>query len=179
MTKQIIGIIGTIGAGKDTAGDYIAKKLHIPSFQISSPLKQICADTNIEPTRDNLIALGTKLAKEHGDGYLAEYILERMPERAIITGIRQLGQIAALESLSNLVLISIDADASVRFQRVKSNNKLGEATTLSEFIAREKAENSAPNAQRLFECMDRADYHIVNEGSFEELYAQLDAIRFS
>ncbi len=176
MTKQVIGIIGTIGAGKDTAGDYLAAKLNIPLYQISSTLKKICEEDKIEPTRDNLIALGTKLAAEHGDGYLAEYILERMPEWAIITGMRQLGQIAVLKSSSKLLLISLDADPAIRFERTKNNGKLGEAKTLEEFIAREDAENSAPNAQRLFECMELADHHLLNEGSLKELYTRLDEI---
>jgi len=94
VTKEVIGIIGTIAAGKDTAGNHISDVLHIPSFQISSPLKEIGAENGVEPTRDNLIALGTHLPVEHGDGYLAEYILERMLDRAVITGMRQLGQIA-------------------------------------------------------------------------------------
>lgn len=176
MNKEVIGIIGTIGSGKDAAGDYISGKLDIPSFQISSPLKKICVETGIEPTRENLIALGTKLAYEHGDGYLAEYIIQHMPDRAIITGMRQLGQVAVLKSLSRLTLISIDANPSILFERVKNNNKLGEANTIDEFICREKAENSTPNAQRLFECMKLADYHLLNEGSLEDLYAKLDKI---
>lgn len=176
MTKEVIGVVGTIGAGKDTAGDYISDVLKIPSFQISSPLKKICAEKGVESTRDNLIVLGTQLVAEHGDGYLAEYILERMPDRAVITGMRQLGQIALLESRSNLTLLSIDADSSIRFERAKKNDKLGEAKTLEEFIQREIAENSAPNAQRLFEVMDLAEYHLFNEGSVEDLYAQLDSI---
>jgi dephospho-CoA kinase len=176
MTKEVIGIVGTIAVGKDTAGDHISDTLHIPSFQISFPLKEICIETGVEPTRDNLIALGTQLAVEHGDGYLAEYILERVPNRAIITGMRQLGQIAVLESHSSLTLLSIDADPSIRFERAKRNNKLGEAKILEEFVAREIAENSAPNAQRLFEVMNLAQYHLSNEGTIEELYSQLDSI---
>ncbi len=176
MSKEVIGIIGTIGSGKDVAGDYLAGKLNIPSFQISSPLKQICIDNGAEPTRENLIALGTKLASEYGDGYLAEYILERMPKKAIITGMRQLGQIAVLKKSSNLKLIAIDADPMIRFNRVVNNGKLGEANTFEEFVAKEKAENSAPNVQRLFECLELADCHVVNNGSLEELYIQLDQI---
>lgn len=174
MSKEVIGIIGTIGAGKDTAGDYIAKKLGIPSFQISMPLKQLCADTGVEPTRENLIALGTRLAAEQGDGYLAEYILEHMPRAAVITGMRQLGQIAALRASSNLRLIAIDADPQLRFARVMRENKPGEAATLDEFTRREQAENNPPNAQRLFACMKLADYHLTNDGSFDDLYDALD-----
>jgi dephospho-CoA kinase len=176
MTKEVIGIIGTIGAGKDTAGDYIADKLHIPSFQISSPLKEICLENGIEPTRDNLIALGTRLAEEHGDGYLADYILERMPEKAVITGMRQLGQIATLKASSRLTLIAIDADPSLRFERVRNNGKLGEARNIEEFLAKEHAENSAPNAQRLFECMKLARYRIINDSSLKNLYIKIDDI---
>ena len=176
MSKEVIGIIGTIGAGKDMAGDYLSDKLHIPSFQISSPLKQICTESGIDPTRENLIKLGTALASEHGDGYLAKYILEHMPGKAVITGMRQLGQVAVLKSFSKLTLISIDADPAIRFKRVKDSDKQGEANTLDEFIARELAENSAPNAQRLFACMNLADYHLTNEGSLEDLYAQLDGL---
>lgn len=174
--KHVIGIIGTIGAGKDTAGDYIASKLHIPTFQISSPLKQICQEAGVEPTRDNLIALGTKLAAEHGDGYLADYILERMPQEAIITGMRQLGQIETLRAKASLTLISIDADPAIRFERVTQNAKLGEASNLDEFVSKEIRENSAPNAQRLFECMEMAEYRVVNEGSLEDFYSELDKI---
>jgi dephospho-CoA kinase len=177
MLKEVIGIIGTIGAGKDTAGDYIADKLNIPIFQISSPLKSICLETGIEPSRENLIELGTKLAVEHGDGYLAEYIIEHMDEeRAVITGMRQLGQIDTLKSLSKLTLISIEATPTIRFERARNNGKVGEASNLEEFITRERAENSAPNAQRLFECMKLADYHITNESSLEDLYSKLDNI---
>ncbi len=176
MEKDVIGIIGTIGAGKDTAGDYIASKLGIPSFQISSPLKQMCAEIGVEPTRENLIALGTKLAAELGDGYLAQHILDHMASEAVITGMRQLGQIAVLKASSNLKLISIDADPRIRFERTQKNGKLGEAKTLEEFISREQAENSAPNVQRLFECMELADYHLVNNGSTKDLYSALEGI---
>ena len=176
MEKMVIGLVGTIGSGKDTAGDYIAAKLGIPVFQISAPLKQICADTGVEPTRENLISLGTELAKEHGDGYLAEYITERMKDSAVITGVRQLGQIAFLKSSSKLKLISIDANPEIRFNRTKNNDKLGEADNLNEFLAREQAENSPPNTQRLFDCMKLADFHITNEGTIEELYSAVDEI---
>lgn len=176
MSKEVIGIVGTIAAGKDTAGDHISDAFNIPSFQISSVLKEICAKNGVIPSRDNLIALGTQLAADHGDGYLAEYILKQMPQRAVITGMRQLGQIAVLEFSSNLTLLSIDAGSSIRFDRTRKNDMLGEAKSLEEFVAREIAENSAPNAQRLFEVMDLAKFHLTNENSVEDLYAQLDLI---
>lgn len=176
MSRQVIGITGTIGAGKDTAGDYLAGRLNIPSYQISAPLKMICDENGVEATRENLISLGTKLAAEKGEGYLAEYILNMTPGDVIITGIRQLGQISFLKSSTELKLISIDASPEVRFKRVKRNSKIREADSLEQFIANEKAENSPPNVQRLFECMQLAEHRITNEGSLKDLFVQLDAL---
>lgn len=178
MSQEVIVVVGTIAAGKDTVGKYIADKLNIPVFQISSPLKDICAEEGIEPTRENLIALGTRLAHEHGDGYLAESILRRIPNKAIITGLRQLGQIKVLKDSVDLTVISVDADPRIRFERANGSGKLGEANSVEEFVAREMAENSPPNAQRLFECMKLADYHLTNDGSFDDLYGKLDEIAF-
>ncbi len=176
MSREIIGIVGTIAAGKDVAGEYIGQSLNLPVYQISSPLKAICKSESIEPTRDNLIVLGTKLAAERGDGYLAQYILESSSESLIITGMRQLGQLAVLDSRSDLTLLSIDASPELRFERAMKSGKSGEATTLDEFVARELAENSPPNAQRLFECMKLAQYHLTNEGPEEEFRIKLDQL---
>ena len=176
MSKEVFGIIGTTAAGKDTAGDHISDVLSIPSYQTSTQLIQICIETGVEPTRDNLIELGTELSKKHGDGFLVETILETMPDRGVITGIRQLGQIAALQSMTNLTMISIDANPFLRFERAKRRGKLGEAKTLDEFVANEIAENSPPRTQRLFECMDLAEHQLINEGTIEELHARIDEI---
>lgn len=176
VKKEVLGVIGPIRAGKDTASDYLSDKLDIPHFQISSPLELISQERGVEPTRENLIALGTEVAKQHGDGYLAQYLLDCAPTVSIMTGMRQLGQLAVLRSSARLTLISIDAYPAVRFGRSLSDPKPGEATTVEEFIAREIAENSPPNAQRLFECMGQADHPLLNNGTKDELYAALDVV---
>ena len=65
--KIIYGIIGTIGSGKDVVAEYIAGLKHIEVVQTSQPLKDICKERGIEPTRDNLIALGTEQSNTLGD----------------------------------------------------------------------------------------------------------------
>lgn len=173
--KTIIGIIGTIGAGKDTVAEYISGKLSIPSYQISQPLKDIAQERGIEPIRENLIQIGSDLVKEKGAGFLAELCLEKIPgDVGIVTGIRVLEVIDYFRKNSNFILLAIQADSEIRFKRSKDRNKAGEAETLESFVENEKRENSPPNAQRLFECLELADYTINNNGSSDELFAHAD-----
>lgn len=174
--KKVIGIIGPIGAGKDVAGDYLAGKLNIKTAAISSSLKIVCERNSIEPSRENLIKLGAELAKKHGEGYLAEILLKDAPAISIITGMRQPGQITYLRTNAELILVAIDASPEIRFERIRKNNKLGEADTLEEFISRELAENSPPNPQRVFECIKQVDYRITNESSLDSFLTKLDIL---
>ncbi len=68
--KKIIGIIGPISAGKNTAAEYVSDKLKILFYTISDALKEIAVSRNLPLTRDNLIALGTELVKEKGEEYI-------------------------------------------------------------------------------------------------------------
>lgn len=173
--KTIIGIIGGVGSGKDTVADYISQKLAIPSFQISQPLKDLAKEKNIEPTRENLVKIGSDLVREKGPDFLAQLAIDKIDsEKGIITGIRVLDIIEYLRNNSNLILLAVIANPKVRFERSVIRNKLGEADTIEEFIENERKENSAPNVQRLFECLELADYSITNEDDIETLFKKVD-----
>ncbi len=173
--KTIIGIIGTISSGKDTAAEYISKKLKIPSSPISEILRDLAKEDNIEPTRENLIKIGNSLVKEKGPDHFARLALNRITgDRGIITGMRILGTIEYMRANSNLALLVIEADTKVRFERSVNRNKLGEATTLEEFIQNEKTENSLPNLPRVFECLKLADYSILNNSDLEAFHKEID-----
>ena len=173
--KTIIGIIGTIGSGKDTVAEYISNKLSIPTFQISQPLKDIAKEREIEPTRENLIKIGSDLVKEKGAGFLAELCIQKLQnEKGIVTGIRVLEVVDYFRKNSNLILLAIEAEPEIRFQRIVDRNKFGEAENFEEFIENERKENSPPNAQRLFECLKLADYSIDNNENQEKLFIKVD-----
>lgn len=173
--KKIIGIIGPVGSGKDTVAEYISNKLGINSFQISQPLKDIAKEKNMEPTRENLIKIGSDLVKEKGPEYLAELCLKKISgDIGMITGVRVLEIIEYLRKNTDFILLSIDANPNLRFNRSTERGKSGEARTLEEFVENENRENSSPNVQRLFECMKLADYSIQNEDSLEDLFREVD-----
>lgn len=178
--KTIIAIIGTIGSGKDTVAEYISKKLTIPAFQISQPLKDYAKEHNIEPTRENLIQIGSKLVKENGPVYFLKIIINQASgDFMIITGIRMTEIIEYMRKNYNLILLAIVAEPQIRFDRCMARGKLGEAKTLEEFIKNERKENSAPNIQRLFECIKLADYTIDNNTDTKTLFNKVDQFLMS
>jgi len=174
VRKTVIGIIGPIGSGKDTAAEYVAEKLHVSYFQISAPLKDIVRERGLEPTRENLVTLGRATAREFGAEYLAKILLSKIKDVGVISGMRQLAQIDYLRNNARLILVAVDAEPRIRFQRSKGRGKLGEATTLKSFVEKERAENSAPHVQRLFECMKLADELVANDLDVRSFYRKLD-----
>jgi dephospho-CoA kinase len=55
----IIGLTGSYCSGKDTVADYIVGKSGFLHFSLSDEIRLIMKEQNIEPTRENLIVLGS------------------------------------------------------------------------------------------------------------------------
>jgi dephospho-CoA kinase len=173
--KKIICIVGTIGSGKDVAAEYISKKLGIPVFQASQPLRDIAKEKGIEPLRWNLIKLSNEIIKEKGPQAFVERLIgEESQNLVVITGVRIPSILDYIQKNYNLILLAVDADAELRFNRSIARGKLGEAKTLEEFLENEQKENSAPNMQRLFECMKLADYTIYNNTDLKTFFQKVD-----
>ncbi len=175
--KDIIGVIGTIASGKDTVADYIVDRLHIQKYEISQPLKDIALERGMTIDRENLIKLGREIANEYGSEYLAKILLEKIDERGLISGMRQVPQIQYLKDNCNLVLISVDAFPKIRFERSEKRGKAGEAKNQDDFVKNEQNENSG-TVQRLFYCMRMADYCLENNTSLDDLTNAVEKILF-
>lgn len=174
--KTVIGIVGPIASGKDTVAEYISKKLGIPAFQTSAPLKEIAKERNIPLTRKDLILLSRELAHERGEDHLARTLLGKINDKGIITGMREVAQITYLRNNSNFTLIAVNADQKIRFERLKSRKQIDEGKTFADFVANEKEEDSSNNVQRLSECMKMADYKIENNSDTKNLFRKVDEV---
>ena len=147
----------------------------MPVFQISQVIKDFAKEKGIEPTRENLIKIGSNLVKENGAGFFVKVLVDKTPEELIIiTGARRIGVVEYMRKNHNLILLAINASPEIRFQRSTVRNKLGEAKTLAEFVENEQKENSSPNTERLFECIKLADYTIDNNSDVETFYKKID-----
>jgi dephospho-CoA kinase len=174
--KKIIGLIGPIASGKDTAAKYISERTGFEIFTISDVLREEAKERNIPLIRQNLIDLSRKFSKENGDHYLAEVLLKKIKGNAIIVGMRQLGQLSYLKDKSDFFIITVDAKQEIRFNRLKGRKRADDPITFEEFVRLEKEDDTTNKVQRLSECMKHAKYTIYNNDGLSELKQQIDTV---
>lgn len=173
---MIIGITGTISSGKETIAFYLRKK-GFPHFSLADEIREEAKERNLKPTRDNLAYLGTELRKKFGPAYLAKRVLKKIKKDAVVSSIRNLGEIEEFKKRKGFILIAVDAKPEIRFLRAKKRKRVGEAKTLKEFIQKEDREKGQNRfGQQLSLCMEKADYKIENNGTLKELYEKIEKI---
>jgi dephospho-CoA kinase len=174
--KTIIGVTGPIGSGKDTVADYIAKKLGIPVFEISKYIKDKIREAGLPINRTNTMNFGKQISKEEGPDSIAKLYLSQMGDMAVFSGFRQPPQLDYLEKNANLILIAVDADPKLRHDRVMARGTVEEFPQLDSFLAHEQEENSGDSPMRLFDCMARAKYKILNNSDLAALFHATDEV---
>lgn len=179
MPKIIIGFVGHIASGKDVCKKYIMERYGASSHRYSTALRDILNRLYLPINRNNLQDLSLDLRTRFGSDLLARVIIEDIDRDAneivIIDGIRRLDDTKSLnEKFPDLYIIGIDVKAELRYERmVKRNENEGDADkTFEQFLIDDKkeAELEIPTV------MAAAKYHLDNNGTLEELYAQIDKI---
>ena len=75
-------------------------------------------------------------------------------------------------------IIAMDVSQRIRFERAQARGSARDNRDFEAFKAIENQEsrNTDPNAQNVLAVINMANYKIVNEGTIEELYGQIDVI---
>jgi dephospho-CoA kinase len=97
---------------------------------------------------------------------------------AIIESLRTEGEIAALRAKGNFYLFAVDADPKIRYERIVARGGVKDKVSFEKFLADEALEMHATdsNKQNLARCMELADYRLMNNGTKEDLNAQVDIV---
>lgn len=178
----IIGLTGRNAAGKGTVADLL-KKRDFFYHSLSDTLREELSQRNMEESRDNLIFIGNSLRSQGGPGVLADLMIKNIttPDNHIVDSIRNPSEVHSLRrdySEHKFILISIDADPRVRFERLKKRDRKGDSNSWEQFIHQEKLEEASedPNKQQLFATIKEADYNIDNSSSLTDLEKKLSLI---
>ena len=178
---RIIGITGTLGAGKGTVVEYLKEKYGFVHFSVRDFLKEEVLKRGMEPNRDSFTQVANELRAAHSPSYVTDCLYERAARQshdAVIESIRTPGEIDSLQAKSSFRLWAVDADSEIRYQRAVLRNSETDHVTYETFLANERREmtSSDPNKQNLSVCIARADVVLQNNGDKEALYREVDRI---
>jgi dephospho-CoA kinase len=174
----IIGITGTLGAGKGTIVDYLEKKEKFQHFSVRGFIAEEIARRGLELNRDTLTLVANDLRANHSPSYIVDQLYEKAKKsgkNCIIESIRTPGEIDSLRKKGNFYLFAVDADAKSRYQRIVARASATDHIDFSTFQANEAREMNTddPNKQNLRKCIEMADHCFNNDGTVEKLHHEV------
>jgi len=172
---RIVGLTGPNASGKSEVAAHLGRR-GFAYHSLSDVVREEAARRGLPPEREHLIKIGNDLRRGEGPATLARRIASRLQGRDVVDSIRNPAEVAALRALRGFKLLGVDAPVEVRFERARRRARAGDGDTLAEFTRREAQENTAdPSAQQLQTTLALADARLVNGGSLDELFRQVDA----
>lgn len=183
----VIGLTGSLGSGCSYIRGGI--KENFPEtcyyYNLSDILHEIL-EKNGTPRNKQTIAqlqdLGNELREKYGNSVLVEEVMGKLSEKeqkcgldekaiVIVDGIRNEGEIRALQTMPNFYLISVHADKNVRQKRlVGQNAKKQRFITEEEFAKADQrdVDEEIENGQQVKKCNYLSDIIINNDKDFAD-----------
>ena len=168
-----------MGAGKGTIVDYLTTHHGFKHFSVRGYLMKVLKSQGKEVNRDTLTHTANELRAQNSPSFIAEELYQEALEsgsNCIIESLRTIGEVTALKAKGNFTLFSVDTDRPIRYERVVKRASETDQISFETFSENEEREMTStdPNKQNLSACMKMADFHFTNNGTFEELYAQVN-----
>lgn len=190
MDFNIVGLVGPLACGKGVVADYLIKKYKYTSFSLSTLVHEEAKKRgHTIITRTLLQDIGNDMRAKEGDGVLARRAIEKLkaeglrlkaqsskPQRYVIEGIRNPGEVAYLRTIPGFFLIAVDAAQKIRYQRVLTRAKPWDPTDWETFVkvdGRDKGETNIANGQQVGQCIELADVKIENNGKIVQIQKKI------
>ena len=181
---MIIGITGTIGAGKGTVVDYLVKK----GFKHYAVSDDFLAS---EATRRGLIpdrVTRRNIANEYrakSPMALMEAVYERARAKAkggddgdiVIDPQHTKAEVEFIKEKGGIML-AVDADLKTRYERISKRGSTKDQVTYEEFVIQQTKEMASvnPDENNLAAAIAAADHHVLKNGTLAELHEQIEEV---
>jgi len=176
---MIIGITGTLGAGKGTVVEFLKQK-GFKHFSVRAYLIQEINKRNLPVNRDSMVMIANQLREMNSPSFIVEQLYEKAKQEqgdVIIESIRTTGEVEKIKEKRG-ILLAVDAEPQTRYSRIIIRQSETDNQTFEEFLADEKREMYSidPTKQNLSACINKADFIIKNDKDFEHLKKQVEEI---
>jgi len=177
----VIGITGTLGAGKGTVVEYLIKEKGFNHFSVRQFLLEEIRKRRLPENRDSMVVVANELRKLNSPSYITDQLYinaVQSGKNAVIESIRTPGEIDSLRQKGNFFLFAIDADPKTRYERIRKRNSETDQIDFDTFIQNEQREMTSadPNSQSLQKCREMADFVFWNDGSINEFYKKVEEV---
>jgi len=139
----IIGITGTLGAGKGTVVEYLVDNKGFRHYSVRQFLIEQIEKEGLPVNRDTMTEVANKLRANHSPSYIIEQLYKKAMQNggnSIIESIRTPGEVDFLKSVGSFCLIAVDADPKIRYNRIGIRASETDNISFDTFIANEKRE---------------------------------------
>jgi dephospho-CoA kinase len=176
---MIIGITGTDGAGKGTVVAYLVKRYGYTHYSSRDLIVAEIERQGLPVDRNQMRLTANALRAEYGNAVIVEKALEKASaegkQRIVIESIRALDEAVFLTNAGG-ILLAVDADPHVRYERVQARRSASDQVTFEQFLAHEALEKNDPDPHGMQKAkvMERADYVINNTTTVAELEVAVD-----
>lgn len=177
----IIGITGTLGAGKGTIVDYLVGNKNFGHYSVRAFLIEEIKKRGLMVNRDTMTSVANDLRAKNSPSYVADKLYDlaaRDKKDCIIESIRTPGEIDSLRKKGNFYLFAVDAATEKRYKRIKLRKSETDNISFKTFVENEDREMASddPHKQNLQKCREMADFVFINDGSIENLHFQTENI---
>ena len=177
MSKKLyLGLIGEAGSGKDTVAEVLEEKYGARVLTSSYLLKKALGVFLDSIGRADYIWFVKELTSKYGEDIISKAMLKAMrsftDDIVVFNGVRLPSDYEYLKKERSF-LVYVTADPQVRWQRVsRRHEKADDDIPFDKFMEmhQTKTEIDVP------ELGKKADYTITNNGTLEELHAQIDEV---
>ncbi|MBW2724140.1 MAG: AAA family ATPase [Deltaproteobacteria bacterium] len=175
---MIVGVAGRNGAGKGEVIKLLEAKGYV-AHSLSDAIRDVLRERGLEESRERMIETGRALRAEGGPGVLGERLAAKMDpaQDYAIDSVRHPAEVAALRASGQpFVLLWVDADLGVRFERIRARGRVGDPVTLDALRVLEARElgSDDPAAQQLDAVREIKDCVLLNDQGLDALSKALD-----
>lgn len=177
---MIIGITGTLGAGKGTVVEFLKEK-GFKHYSVREFLIKEMNNRGIEINLNNMAQIANTIRTENSPSYIIEKLYEKASQEggnSIIESIRTPGEAEFLRQKKYFYLLAVDADPKIRYSRIISRQSEIDNISFDEFLEAEKKQmfSVSPYEQNLSVCISQSDFKLVNNKDLEFLKYHLNEI---